>query len=135
MYNNILVPVVFDHENDHSRGLRLAAILAGPNAKITLLHVVERLPPYVATYFPEEVTQRLRTELCEDMRSLLETVPGAEGKIVAGHSGRTINDYANKNSVDLIIVESHRPGLEDYFLGSTAGHIVRHAKCAVHVLR
>ncbi len=135
MYCNILVPTVFDHEHDHSRGLRFAAIVAGPNAKITLLHVVEKLPTYVISYIPEKVSQSLRTELQEEMNSLLKDIPDAESKIITGHPGRAIIDYANKNSVDLIIVESHRPGLEDYLLGSTAGYIVRHAKCAVHVIR
>ncbi len=135
MYNNILVPIVFDHEHDHSRGLRFAATVAGPSAKTTLLHVIEKLPTYVISYIPEKVSQKLHTKLQEEMNNLLKDLPGAEGEIIIGHPGRTIIDYANKNSVDLIIVESHRPGLEDYFLGSTAGYIVRHAKCAVHVIR
>jgi nucleotide-binding universal stress UspA family protein len=135
MYNKILVPIVFDHEHDHSRALRFAAIVAGPSAKTTLLHVIEKLPTYVISYIPEKASQNLHNELQQEMNSLLKDIPGSDGKIITGHPGRTIIDYANQNSVDLIIVESHRPGLEDYFLGSTAGYIVRHAKCAVHVIR
>ena len=41
----------------------------------------------------------------------------------------------NAQGVDLIIVASHRPGLQDYFLGSTAAKVVRHAKCSVLVIR
>ncbi|WP_371932559.1 universal stress protein [Pararhizobium sp. IMCC21322] len=44
-------------------------------------------------------------------------------------------EYAESNGVDCIIIASHRPGLQDYFLGSTAARVVRHAHCAVHVIR
>ncbi|MBT8411941.1 MAG: universal stress protein, partial [Octadecabacter sp.] len=44
-------------------------------------------------------------------------------------------DFATDNSIDCIIMASHQPGLEDYFLGSTAARVVRHAKCSVHVIR
>ncbi|MET0093936.1 MAG: universal stress protein [Sedimenticola sp.] len=30
---------------------------------------------------------------------------------------------------------AHRPGLSDFFLGSTAARIMRYANCSVHVLR
>jgi nucleotide-binding universal stress UspA family protein len=55
--------------------------------------------------------------------------------MLKGHIGRTIADYAAEAAVDCIVIGSHRPGLTDYFLGSTAARVVRHAPCAVHVLR
>ena len=55
--------------------------------------------------------------------------------VIVGHSANGILDYAEKNEIDCIIVASHRPGYQDYFLGSTAARVVRHATCAVHVLR
>ena len=56
-------------------------------------------------------------------------------EVVVGHPGRTITDYADENGIDCIVIASHQPGLQDYFLGSTAARVVRHAHCAVHVLR
>ena len=55
--------------------------------------------------------------------------------VVDGHSGRTILDYAADAGSDLIVIASHRPGMGDLLMGSTATQVVRHAKCAVHVLR
>ena len=55
--------------------------------------------------------------------------------VVDGHSARTILDYAEEHGVDCIVMASHRPDITDYFLGSTAARVVRHAACAVHVLR
>ncbi len=134
MYDNILIPVVFEGDHNHTKALQIAS-LAGPNAKITFLHVIEQLPTYVISYVPEGASEDLRDELQEHMNNLTSNLPNAEGKIITGHSGRSITDYADKNAVDLIVVQSHRPGFGDYFLGSTAGHIVRHAKCSVHVIR
>ena len=42
MYHDIFVPIAFDHEHDLSASIKLAGILATPNANITLLHVVEQ---------------------------------------------------------------------------------------------
>ncbi len=135
MYKNILIPIVFDHEIDQAKGLQLAAKVGGSEAELTLLHVIERLPAYVKSYIPESITHNLRVELLKEMNDLVKDNPKAKGEIVSGHAGRAIIDYANANSVDLIVIKSHRPGVQDYFLGSTAGYVVRHAKCAVHVLR
>ena len=52
-----------------------------------------------------------------------------------GASYHGILEYADDNEIDLIIINSHRPGLQDYLLGSTAAKVVRHAKCAVLVER
>ena len=135
MYHNILVPIAFDHEHDRSASIKLAGILATPNAKITMLHVVEHLPAYAVSYLSEEFVKSTRAALDEEMSKLALKLPGAVGKVVDGHSGRTILDFAESNETDLIIIASHRPEMKDYFLGSTAARVVRHAGCAVHVVR
>jgi len=50
-------------------------------------------------------------------------------------AGRAITEYANTHGADCIVVASHQPGIKDFFLGSTAARVVRHAHCTVHVLR
>ena len=44
-------------------------------------------------------------------------------------------DFAAEMKADCIVMGSHKPGLADYLLGSTAARVVRHAPCAVHVMR
>jgi nucleotide-binding universal stress UspA family protein len=56
-------------------------------------------------------------------------------EVRSGHSYKTILEVAEEKQVDLIIIASHRPGLQDYFLGSTAAKVVRHARCSVLVMR
>lgn len=43
--------------------------------------------------------------------------------------------YARLLPADLVVIPSNLPGLSTYFLGSTASAVVRHAKCAVLVVR
>ena len=52
-----------------------------------------------------------------------------------GHPYKTILEMAKEKDAELIIVASHKPDLQDYFLGSTAAKVVRHATCSVLVVR
>lgn len=135
MYHNILVPISFDEDRDVSGPLKLAGILAAQGAKITLLHVVEQIPGYAISYMPPDYLAGTRKAIQAELDKLASTLPGAEGVLVEGHSGRGILDWATENTPDLIIIASHRPGMQDLLLGSTATQVVRHAPCAVHVVR
>ena len=135
MYHNILVPISFDAERDTSAPLKLAQLLATPEAKITLLHVVEHIPAYAVTYMPAGFLAETRAAIQSEIDEMAAGLPNATGIVVEGHSGRTILDWASDNAPDLIIIASHRPEFQDMILGSTAAHVVRHAKCAVHVVR
>ncbi len=135
MYRNILVPISFDAERDVSGPLKLARMLATPEAKITLLHVVEHIPGYAISYMPIDYLNEARQAIRIELDNLAATVPGAKGVVIEGHSGRSILDWAEVNKPDLIIIASHRPGMQDLLLGSTASQVVRHAACAVHVVR
>lgn len=135
MYKHILVTVGFDTEHDAEQSLRVAKILADENTRTTVLHVKEAIPGYVVTYMPEDYDIGVRKELMAKLKGLASQLNNGVGVLVDGHSGRTIVDWAEVNDVDCIIIASHRPGLQDYLLGSTAARVVRHAQCAVHVIR
>ncbi|MDU9002288.1 universal stress protein [Sedimentitalea todarodis] len=135
MYQNILVPIAFDTDRDTSGPLKLAQLLASPEAKITLLHVVEHIPGYAISYMPQDYLKAARDAIQEQLDDMAATIPNATGVVIEGHSGRSILDWAESNLPDLIIIASHRPGMQDLLLGSTASQVVRHAACAVHVVR
>ena len=135
MYHDILVPISFDVERDSSAALKLAQLLATPEAQVTLLHVVEHIPEYAISYMPSEYLSEARKAVQAELDTLAAKLTNARGQVVEGHSGRTILEWAETNKPDLIIIASHRPGMQDLLLGSTATHVVRHAKCAVHVVR
>ncbi len=135
MYKHILVPVAFDHAYDGYNPLDVARRLSGPDTRISLLHVMEEIPAYAISYLPIDYRNESREAIRTELSARLEGVPNADAWVVDGHAGRTILDWAEEHGADLIVMASHHPGLGDYLLGSTAARVVRHAQCAVHVMR
>lgn len=135
MYSHVLVPVSFDTERDSAGALEIACVLAGGKGHISLLHVIEQVPAYAASYLPEGYQNAARQHTEERLRRLADDLPEASAHVVEGHSGRTILDWAESHKPDCIVIASHRPGMQDLLLGSTASKVVRHATCAVHVIR
>ena len=135
MYDNILVPVSFEADRNAREAMDIAQAIRAEGGKITLLHVMEHLPQYATEYLPADHLEKARADIISGLSALSENVDNAEVVVVEGHSARTILDYADDAKVDCIVIASHRPGMQDYFLGSTAARVVRHAKCAVHVVR
>ncbi len=134
MYKKVLVPMALDHDISQST-LKVARALCDDKAEIVALHVYELPQGSVSTYLDKSVVedafQRSRMQLLEKTDGL----EGVTAEIVKGHTARSIIDYATDNGIDCIVIGSHKPGLSDYFLGSTASRVVRHAPCAVHVHR
>lgn len=135
MYKNILVPVAYDHDHSDQQPLEVVRLLADPGARVTLLHVMDEMPGYAISYMPEDFHTKAREAIYTDLEARASTIPGCDARVVDGVPGSAILDYAGEQGVDLIVIASHRPGMRDYFLGSTAARVVRHAECAVHVLR
>lgn len=135
MYKNILVPVLLGEGHDTQASYLVAKALAAPDAAFTVLHVLESIPPYVSGELPGDLLEAVRAETEAAVRQSARALPGAAAVLVPGHAGQTILRYADDHDVDCIILASHRPGMQDFFLGSTAARVVRHAMCSVHVIR
>lgn len=135
MYNTVLVPVEPSHIDTHQTSLEMAKALANPDARVIAVTVVEPVPGYFATVdsLPDLQLQAGRGSL-----KALEGFAGddkVETEVLYGSAATEILSFAESNGVDCIVIASHQPGFADYFLGSTAARVVRHAKCAVHVMR
>lgn len=136
MYSHILVPVALDESHDHKQAIEVARDLLAEDGRLTLLHVVEQIPTYAMAQFPPEILTKGRKSLEERMEALNASTEGpAEAEVIDGPPGPSIVDYAVDKNVDCIVMRSHKPELADYLLGSTAGRVVRHAPCSVHVVR
>lgn len=135
MYKNILVPVVLGDGEDNETSLSAARQLADENAQVTILHVREPIPAFVAAEIPEDILTATQREFQEDLQRVAAAYPGAKPVLITGHAGRGIVEYADANAIDCIVLASHRPGLQNLLLGSTANRVVHHAKCSVHVIR
>ena len=135
MYKNILVTIALDHSRDNAAAFDIARTLAAEGASITALNVLEEMPAYVETYLPQDHFDERLADSEARLKAELGGVADVKPVVVSGHAATTIVSYAVDNNIDCIVIASHRPGLQDYFLGSTAGRVVRHAPCAVHVVR
>jgi nucleotide-binding universal stress UspA family protein len=134
MYQKVLVPMALDHDLS-PQTLEVAKALCAGDGEIIALHVHEAPQESVAAYLDKEIVKAGFARAKELMSKKLSGIENVKPEIVSGHSARTIIDYANENDVDCIVIGSHKPGLSDYFLGSTASRVVRHASCSVHVRR
>lgn len=135
MYKNILVPIAMDHNPHLSEAFDAARALVEDGGKITAINVVETVPSYVAQYLPENQAEVTRNAVTAEMKAQIGATDGMNLVVVTGHAGQSIVEYADEHDVDCIVIASHRPGMKDFFLGSTAARVVRHAHCAVHVIR
>ena len=136
MYNTILVPIDMSHLDGGKANIDTAIEHSADGAKIILLNVVEEIPNWASVELPAGLIDKS----LHHSQAELKAIASASGvsmdvEVRTGHSYNTIIEVAKEKNVDLIILASHRPGLQDYFLGSTAAKVVRHATCSVLIVR
>ncbi len=142
-YRNLLCPVDFSHSSELA--LRNAAALAkSMGASLVVLHVYELpshlLPPYGFAIAPEllESARAQAREALERNREQAERLVGAPvaAVLVDDTPWHGVVEYARAHGTDLVVVGTHgRTGVRHALLGSVAERVVRHAPCAVLVVR
>jgi nucleotide-binding universal stress UspA family protein len=136
MYKSILIPIDLAHAEKGKPTIEIAKRLADENTKIRLVTVIEEIPTFVAAQLPTDVIDNAKNEASSALKSLVTASSLKADTVVRSGTARTaILAAAEEWGADLIIVGSHKPGLSDYLLGTTAARVVRHAKCSVLVVR
>lgn len=116
--------------------------------RITVLNVVDPMEGMYAdedgSYYDPKVAERARErgkELGEEARDrldeagILETTR-FESVVETGRPARTINEYAEENDVDHIVIGSHgRKGVSRILLGSVSEKVARRATVPVTIVR
>ncbi len=134
MYSKIIIASALD-QGFGPKAIETAKKLMSKGGEIIALHVIQPTNEVVQSFVTEEAKSKARETIKEMMADRLRDEQSIEPVILTGHPGSEIPAYAKKVGADCIIVGSHKPGLQDFFLGSTSSRVVRHAECAVHVLR
>lgn len=138
MFNSVLIPIDLSNASAAKSIIQVAKQVGGKAAKIRLLTVIESIPQYIAAEIPFDYVEKSSKEALRHLKAIA-TESGHERlevEVISGGSpGSAILDEAESWGADVIIIASHKPGLQDYFLGSTAARVVRHAKCPVLVMR
>jgi universal stress protein A len=142
MFKKILCPIDFS-EGSRS-ALRAATTLATQNAgEVVLVHVWT--PPIMAMATQAPVPGEALQQMYETAEADLAAAAAALGKqgvrtttqILEGSPWAMIVEASrNDRAIDLVVMGTHgRTGLSHALLGSVAEQVVRHARCAVLVVR
>lgn len=139
MIKTILVPVDLAEGEAGAAALDLACDMAQKyGSKLVLLHVVEEVPAFIQAQLPPGAHEKV----LEDAKARLTAFAAGQGlsgtaEVLTrqGNPATEILEFANEVGTDMIVIASHDPGVADYFLGSVAARVVRHAHCSVLVVR
>jgi len=136
MYKHIIVAVDLAH-GEAGKGLIDKAIqLLDEGGVIRLLHVLEDVPAYIAAELPRDLNDRRQAEARVELGLLADGITATvTSEIRTGAAASQILQCAEDTGADLIMIASHHPNLSDYFIGSTAARVVRHAQCSVLISR
>ena len=136
MYKSVVIAAALFNEGATTRAaLQKARSLLDDGGKITLVHVIDEVPGYVAASIPREHMSARRSEVLVQLEAIAGGADDVEIVIREGQPAASILGAAKEAGADLIMIASHKPGLSDYFIGSTAARIVRHAPISVLVTR
>ncbi|MEZ5750661.1 MAG: universal stress protein [Paracoccaceae bacterium] len=136
MYKHIIVAIDLNHGEAGRDLLRKADALLDEGGTIRVLNVVEDVPSYIAAELPQDIASRRTAEASVELGVLTGDLTGkVEIEVRHGAASAQILECADIHNADLIMIASHRPGLSDYFIGSTAARVVRHAQTSVLISR
>lgn len=136
MYKNIIVAIDLSHGDAGKTLLDKARKILDADGVVRLLHVLEDVPGYVAAELPRDLKDRRQAEAKVELGVIAgDTDASVKIEIRRGSAAGQILQCAEDCGADLIMIASHRPGFSDYFIGSTASRVVRHAQCSVLIAR
>ncbi len=114
------------------------------NAKIFVINVIEKTPPILAMrtfdLSEEKIVEAIESEAKKEMNKILKLLKNKtniaiESVIRKGLDYEEIVDYAEKNSIDLIVIATHgKTGILRTLIGSVAEKVIRYSKKPVLVI-
>ena len=140
MFQSILVPIDLADTDLAKPAIETAASLSkSSDGTVRLVNVMPMTPVMLAEYVPPDFDTQQR-QSAEEALAIVARESGIESRrisIVVRQGGiyHEVLEEASNIGADLIVMTSHRPSMQSYFLGSNAGHVVRYAKCSVLVVR
>lgn len=143
MFKGILLPVDLDDESSWHKAAPVAVEMCRKFG--CGLHVMTVVPSFgmsvVASFFPPDFEKKALAAASENLRKFTaDHIPeGIEVQRIVAQG--TIYQEIIKartelgDAVDLIVLASHRPELEDYLIGPNAARVLRHSRVSVLVVR
>lgn len=133
----IVVPMDFSKQSENA--LDTAVEMAGDASKVRTIHVLPPLEAISPAVVWGDLDDRNRIDAVQEYATKFLADRGAGNasiEVRIGSPGHEITEYAKEAGADLIVVSSHGyHGIKRMLLGSVAESVIRHAHCAVLVLR
>lgn len=141
MFKDILLPVDINDPDTQEKAVRTAVEMA--KAFGSRLHVMTIVPDfgesYVSSFFPVDYQEKAAEAADQRLHDFVkQRVPkgvSVQHIVAQGTIYEEILRFAREHEIDLIVMASHRPELQDYLLGPNASRVTRHADCSVTVVR
>jgi nucleotide-binding universal stress UspA family protein len=142
---SILVPI--DFSRAAGKAMEYGIMLARQfNAELYLLHIVSDIGQSSVDYaLPKDVLDDYKKKSLESSRQKMQDeigkYPEAKGlkiitEVSVGLPYQEILDAAEKNKIDLIVINTHgRSAILHQIMGSVAERVLRSAKCPVMLIR
>ncbi len=141
MYRNILLTVDLGEDESWRHALPQALDLI--KAFGAVLHIMTVVPDFgmtiVGSFFPKDFEKKslaaARSSLHEFVAAHVPADVKVQHIVAHGSPADEILAIAAKVPTDVIVIGSHRPGMEHNLLGSVATKVVSKATCSVLVVR
>ena len=140
MLRKLLVPIDLVEPEFVTRAIIEAQRLATAfDSELRLVNVQSLVPLRFVDYVPEDFEKHIRAALEAELAAVADKIDRPKERVssvvLLGPVHDRILDEAEQWGADLIIISSHRPGMDRFLIGSIASAIVKRAKCSVLVLR
>ncbi|MFN3209855.1 MAG: universal stress protein [Roseovarius sp.] len=129
----LLCPVNLRHVETNTNAYEEAVAMARRrNARLIVATVAPEMERNLnirdsEAYWSQQLAKFIKENPAEGVA--LETI------VRKGAVHRQIVKLACERKVDVIVMNSANPKVQDYLLGTTASHVVTHAECSVYVVR
>ncbi|MBI1981053.1 MAG: universal stress protein [Methylocystis sp.] len=140
MYRKILLPIDITEPAMTDRAIAVAQQLAKAfDSEMRLVNVQSLLPIAFLDYVPENFDLQVRNGLEKEIAAVAAKIDYAPERVstivLFGPVYQKVLAEAEAWGADLIVLCSHRPGMDRFLIGSEATAIVNHARCSVLVVR
>jgi universal stress protein F len=140
MFEKILIPIDLNEAAMIKPATDAAKTLGQiSNGALRLVSVQSLVPidflDYVSQDFDSQIRRGLEQEIATVAAELDYPAARVSTVVLFGPVHHKVLAEAEQWGADVIIVGSHRPGMDRFLIGSTASAIVQHAKCSVLVVR
>lgn len=136
MFEKVLIPIDMAHTEKASEMISAAKRVGNDKTRFVLLSIIHSVPALAELSVPQEYFDMAEEESRKTLKVIaMENDLDADIELRVGQPSNDILAIQKELGIDLVIIGSHKPGFQDYLLGSTASRVVRHAQCPVLVMR